>query len=267
MRFTKLGENDIRCVITETELINYGLSMDDILERNGRMKEFFRAVLDMGSKELGMRKKDGIHLASAQISVLKDNSISIIFHETSVEEILRSLVGDDKERLAKLERDIAENIKKNPQRLSKEVRNEIVDFIEDKIRREGHLTPAVMAEIRQIREEINSDDYDILASEGRFKMCAIRFRSLDDAIRYCTMTDYTGEFTSALYKSAKDEEFYLIIYRNDMPLEKYSGLLFGASEFGSVMELTDAGRAFLLSHTETMIEDDAYNKLKSVGKK
>ncbi len=265
MKFTKLGENDIRCVISEAELYGFGIRLDDIIERNSRTKEFFRAILDMGSKQLGMDKREGIHLASAQISVLKDNSISIIFHEASIEEILKNLVGDNMERLEKLEKDIAENIKNNPGRLTKEIRNELIDIMEDKIRREGNLTPAVMAEIRQIREEINADDSGMWMNEDRFRMCAIRFTSLDDAIRYCTMTDFREDFKSSFYKSVKDEEFFLIVYRNEMTLEKYSGILFGASEFGSVTELTEAGRAFLISHCEVMIEDDAYQKLKSIG--
>ena len=265
MRFTKLGENDIRCVISAEELLEFGIRIDDIMERNSRTKEFFRAILDMGSKKLGMDKREGIHLASAQISVMKDNSLSIIFHEASVEEILKNLVGDDHERLAQLERDIAENIRDNPGHLTGKVRNELVDIMEEKIRREGNLTPAVMEEIRQIREEINAGEAVILTSEDRFRMCAIRFTSLDDAIRYCSMTDFAEGFSSSFYKSVRDEEFYLIVYRNDMPLEKYSGVLFGASEFGSVTELTDAGRAFLVSHCEVMIEEDAYQKLKTIG--
>ncbi|MBQ7464588.1 MAG: adaptor protein MecA [Lachnospiraceae bacterium] len=264
MRFTKLGEKDIRCIITESELIDFGLNLDDIIERTDRTKDFFRQVLDIGSKQLGMGKKDGLHLASAQISVLKDNSISIIFHETSVDEILDNLAGGDRERVEKLKRDIEEAVKENPKHLPKKIRNDIVDVMEERIRQEGNMTPAVMAEIRQIREEIEKDEESIRVSENRFRMCAVRFTSLDDAIRFCAVADHTGGFSSSFYKSGSEKEYYLIIDRNDMPIEKYSGMLFNASEYGSVSELTDAGRAFLVSHSELMIEDDAFHKLRSI---
>ncbi len=270
MKFTKLGEKDIRCVISESELIDFGLNLDDIIERNGRTKEFFRQILDIGSKQLGMSKGDGLHLASAQISVLKDNSLSIIFHETSVDEILDNLAGDDKERIEKLKKSIEEAIKTDPKRLPKNIRNEIVNIMEERIKSEGNMTPAVMAEIRQIREEIERDEANNMAlSENRYKMCVIRFVSLDDAIKYCAITNYPDGFESSLYKSKTEEEFFLVISRNDMSLEKYSSILFGASEFGSVMELSGAGRAFLISQSELMIEEDAYHKLKSLeeGKK
>ncbi|MBO4374876.1 MAG: adaptor protein MecA [Lachnospiraceae bacterium] len=264
MKFTKLGEKDIRCIISESELVDFGLNLDDIIERTDRTKEFFRQVLDIGSKQLGMGRKDGLHLASAQISVLKDNSISIIFHETSVEEILDNLAGNDRERVEKLKKDIQEAVKDNPKHLPKKIRNDIVDVMEDRIRQEGNMTPAVMAEIRQIREEIERDEESLRVSENRFRMCAVRFTSLNDAIRFCAVSDHSGDFSSAFYKSGSEKEYYLVIDRNDMPIEKYSGLLFNASEYGSVAELTDAGRAFLISHSELMIQTDAYHKLRSI---
>ncbi len=264
MKFTKLGEKDIRCVITESELIDFGLNLDDIIERTDRTKEFFRQILDIGSRQLGMGKKDGLHLASAQISVLKDNSISIIFHETSVDEILDNLAGSDREKVEKLKKDIEAAVKDNPKHLPKKIRKDIVDVMEDRIRQEGNLTPSVMAEIRQIREEIERDEESIRISENRFRMCAVRFTSLDDAIRFCAVSDHGEDFSSSFYKSGSEKEYYLVIDRNEMPLEKYSGLLFNASEYGSVAELTDAGRAFLISHSELLIKDDAYRKLRSI---
>ena len=243
MKFTRLGENDIMCIISETELIDYGLALDDIIEHRGRTKEFFRQVLDMAVRELGMQHRDGLHLASAQISLMKDNSLSIVFHEASVDEVLMHLTGDDREKAQSLKADREEAI----------------------LRQEGVLSPAVESELRQIRDEIQNGQDLMKEAEARYKTGAIRFLKMDDAIDYCGVMDYEGEIESDFYKSRKDGGFYLIIRRNEMGLAAFSRLLYTASEYGSVLDLSDAGLAYLISQSECLIGGDAFQRLKEVA--
>ena len=264
MKFTRLGENDIRCVISESELVDYGLDLDDIIERRGRTREFFRQILDMATKELGIAKRDGLHLASAQISVLKDNSLSIIFHEASIEEVLKHLTGDNGEKARRLKEDIEEAIRKNPEKLSKGIRNEIVDAMEERLRAEGNMSPAVQSEIRQIRNEIANDPDAPDEEEPRYRLGIIRFDSMDAVISYCSVTAYEGEIVSSLYKSKKDHAYYLLMLRGSMDLSIFSRLLYIASEYGSVLDLSNAGRAYLIAPCEPVVKEDAYQKMRLI---
>lgn len=265
MKFTRLGENDIMCVISESELIDYGLDLDDIIEHRGRTKEFFRQVLDMAVRELGMQHRDGLHLASAQISLMKDNSLSIVFHEASIEEILMNLTGDDRAKAEKLRKDIEEAIRTNPKKLTNQIRSRILDALEERLREEGALTPSAEAELNQIRDEIRGDENRQPAWEMKYRVGVIRFQKMDDAIEYCGVMDYQGEVASELYKSRKDGGYYLVMHRNEIEMAVFSRLLYTASEYGSVLDLSDAGRAFLISQSECLIEGDAFRKLKGVA--
>ena len=227
MKFTRLNENDIRCIVSEDELVDYGLDLDDIIEKKGRTMEFFRQLLDMAADKLGMKKKDGIQLASAQISVLKDNSISIVFHEASVEDALKMIAGEDPQKILKLKKDLEE-------RILREAGGNGTASRQDQA--SGHET-AVMA-----------------------------FMSIDDAADFCRESQYGGEVTSSFYKGKKDGFYYLFIQRSDMDIRDFSRLCFTAAEFGKVGEFTKAGKAYLLSLCDVLIGDDAYAKLRSIGK-
>ena len=80
MKFTKLGENEIRCVLTEEEMVSFGICLDDILEKNVKSGKFFNEILSRAALALGESTTGDIRGCSAQISVLNDRSISILFH-------------------------------------------------------------------------------------------------------------------------------------------------------------------------------------------
>jgi len=80
MKFTRVGENEIRCILTEEELVSFGIDLDDILEKNVKSGKFFNEILSRAFLALGEQSVDEIRGCSAQISVLKDRSISILFH-------------------------------------------------------------------------------------------------------------------------------------------------------------------------------------------
>ncbi len=79
MTFTRLGENEIRCVLSEEEFISFGIDLDDILEKNYKSGRFFNEILTQAMEALG-EKDTGIRGCSAQINVMQDRSISILFH-------------------------------------------------------------------------------------------------------------------------------------------------------------------------------------------
>ncbi len=80
MKFTKLGENEIRCILSEEEMFSFGIDLDDILEKNVKSGRFFNEILSQAVIALGEEDAFRIRGCSAQINVMKDRSISILFH-------------------------------------------------------------------------------------------------------------------------------------------------------------------------------------------
>ncbi len=78
MKFTRVGENEIRCILSEEEMVDFGIDLDDILEKNGKSGRFFSEILSQAAKALGESETKELRGLSAQISILNDRSISIL---------------------------------------------------------------------------------------------------------------------------------------------------------------------------------------------
>ena len=259
MKFTRLSENDIKCVVSEEELVDYGIDLDDIIEKKGRTKEFFRQLLDMAAEKLGMSRLDGLQMASAQISVLNDNSISIVFHETSIDDALQRITGGDRVKMEKLRKDIESQVKKNPSKLSNSIKKEILDAMEEQLKEEGNYSPEVIAELNQIKNDIEAEE-----EADTHKSIVISFPNLDSAIDFSHVASNPEHITSSLFRSRKDGFYYLFILRGDMDLLDFSRMIFTASEYGRTREYSNAEMAYLYSVSDVILDKDAFFKLKSI---
>ena len=78
MKVTRVGENEIRCILSEEEMVAFGIDLDDILEKNIKSGKFFNEILSRAATALGEADAGELRGCSAQISVLDDRSISIL---------------------------------------------------------------------------------------------------------------------------------------------------------------------------------------------
>ena len=78
MKVTRVGENEIRCILSEEEMVAFGIDLDDILEKNIKSGKFFNEILSRAATALGETDAGELRGCSAQISVLDDRSISIL---------------------------------------------------------------------------------------------------------------------------------------------------------------------------------------------
>ena len=78
MKVTRVGKNEIRCILSQEEMVEFGIDLDDILEKNNKSGKFFNEILSRAASALGETDPGELRGCSAQISVLNDRSISIL---------------------------------------------------------------------------------------------------------------------------------------------------------------------------------------------
>ena len=86
MKVTRVGENEIRCILSEEEMVAFGIDLDDILEKNIKSGKFFNEILSRAATALGEADAGELRGCSAQISVLDDRSISILLRTRTFSE-------------------------------------------------------------------------------------------------------------------------------------------------------------------------------------
>lgn len=82
MKFSKVGEHTIKCIISEQEIDELGYSVDDILTNSARTQEFMNRIFDLAEQEFQTKFDMGIKTVRADF--LPDHTVALTFSEHPV---------------------------------------------------------------------------------------------------------------------------------------------------------------------------------------
>lgn len=82
MKYKKINEATVQCIISEEDMEEYGLTLADIFERNEKGEGFLRDVVERAHEEVGYRLR-GDNIAM-QITPIRDEGLVITFSDASL---------------------------------------------------------------------------------------------------------------------------------------------------------------------------------------
>ena len=77
MKYKKINEATVQCIITAEDMLEYGLTLSDIFERNEKGEGFLRDIIERAHDEIGYQI-NGENIAM-QITPLKDKGLVVTF--------------------------------------------------------------------------------------------------------------------------------------------------------------------------------------------
>ena len=84
MKFKMINKKDIQCVVSEEEMKNYGLNVDDIFGNTQKAQSFLNQILDLVEERTGCLVGDGAK--TVQAVCLPGNAVALTFSDSAVEE-------------------------------------------------------------------------------------------------------------------------------------------------------------------------------------
>ena len=81
MKYKKINDATVQCIITAEDMLEYGLTLADIFERNEKGEGFFRDIIERAHDEIGYQI-NGENIAM-QITPLKDKGLVVTFTDES----------------------------------------------------------------------------------------------------------------------------------------------------------------------------------------
>ncbi|MBP3477783.1 MAG: adaptor protein MecA [Lachnospiraceae bacterium] len=81
MKYKKINDATVQCIITQEDMMEYGLTLTDIFERNEKGEEFLRDVIERAHDEVGYQINNGN--IAMQITPLKDKGLVVTFTDES----------------------------------------------------------------------------------------------------------------------------------------------------------------------------------------
>ncbi|MCM1145643.1 MAG: adaptor protein MecA [Blautia sp.] len=82
MKYKKINEATVQCIISEEDMEEYGLTLADIFERNEKGEGFLRDVVERAHEEVGYRL-NGDNIAM-QITPIQDEGLVITFSDAGL---------------------------------------------------------------------------------------------------------------------------------------------------------------------------------------
>lgn len=239
MKFQRINEDTIRCIVYKKDMQEYGIVLEDFFKNKGKIHDFLHEIVERAEQEVGYTPKEG--MLSMQIIPINPNAISITF---------------------------SDNINENYSDIMNNLRNTLEADTEDEL-----LTDLDDDDDLDEIEEIFNDTETLIpdtggdnrmppASAGMAKssIIMIKLDSMEQAAKFCRSLNINKSISSELYKER--EAYYLIIEKNRLSEADMKRILLLAVEY--ISEITDelSYICHIREYGEPIIPKGAYRILK-----
>lgn len=136
MRFSRIGEHTIKCIITEEEIGDLGYTLDEIMSNGERTQEFMNYIFNLAEQEFQTKFDMGIKTVRADF--MSDHTLTLTFSEhpgssgmmEQLKDLVNSLIGSiPKEKWAEMQNAASQRKQKEDGGSQKEPVTVIVQFV------------------------------------------------------------------------------------------------------------------------------------------
>jgi adapter protein MecA 1/2 len=291
MEFKRINKDTVTCIITEDDMDEQGIKLEDLFEKKKEAMEFLHDVMRKAEEEVDYKPTGSF--MPMQITVLPDHSISLTLSENasaSFGEILKNLT--DKAGI-KIPRNVLEDIgdAANDERINrlneylkslKQITSSVKDMVDktsftsemDKLQLNKNETvesskakaslissgakrdPAVLSEEEKLKRDQN---------RLKFHEYVFLFEDIHTVMKFCSKVPADLKIESSLYKNEKDGKFYLDLKRENEDPKVFAGLFTMAYEFAHFQATNKNTIAHMKESYELIIANDAISQLASAA--
>ncbi|MDD6069388.1 MAG: adaptor protein MecA [Clostridiales bacterium] len=280
MKLERLSENQIRCTLNKADLADRELLLNELAYGTDKAKELFREMMEQAADELGFEVND-IPLMIEAIPVSPDCLILIITKVEDPEELdtrfsrfskYTDIEIDDTDSSGdgSESEDNEDNLNIFESTASlMETISDIVENIEQvKKQSEAGGSPAFVplsAALRESNANKKSGKGKGKAKESNQPSYRIfSFQNINDISKAAVMVAPIYHDNNSLYKSPKDNLYYLIVNHESADMENYQRACNLLSEYGTKVKSNYAMPYYFAEHFKMIIKGDAIQTLASI---
>lgn len=240
MKFNKINETTINCIISEEELEGSGITVDDIISRQSKALEYLRRVV------MEAVRQENFHMDAAftsmKIGVMMDGSLSLTISsgDPSEQESASDPLAAAKSAIEALLSSIKENASQEDEALPKE----------EALQPNGQ-------EMKQADESVSSN------RQRRLQYC-YTFLSMADVIECCRRIPGTWNLTSSLWKNEEEGIYELLLSSRPEEAQPFEKALMAMNEFGSLADAPAEAAAYIMEHDKCILKENAAVQLASM---
>lgn len=252
MKFKRLDDVTVRCIITEEDMLEHNVNIDDFLNSKEKTHDFLHKIVERAVEEVGFRPRKG--MLSMQVMALPKNGLAITFSESSKEEMEGIL-----EHFGNIVKDLGdivpEEFVENLKDMTKSKKIEVIDkFMKGLI----HDTVGELEE-EQYRKQYNDSKSKNKekSSKSSSSLRIYLFESFNHIEKFCKMVPGNLIISSSLYKSRKNYCYYLVMEKGLLLDIDFDNICNIAMEYGKLESRDTLRLAYLKEHEKCMIRKNA----------
>lgn len=277
MKFNRVDDTRVECIISEEDLEEYGIGLQDLLTKKKEAMDFLREIIEKAEEEVDYKPMEGV-VMPMQVTVTPDNRISITLSEDpdgTIQDLLEKLTHDagiqfPKNFLEELgdapEQERIDRINQYLQHIH-EVENEKQEimrsaFPDKKGAKKGldrKNNNERLSQIRDSKRKRKSFALDRLESTG----FVFSFANMSDIIRFAHMVTGRLRMQTSLYKNPKDDLYYLHFEKGSDSVAHFASVFTTAYEFGNFVTSSPIYIANVEESYEAIIKTKAVDTLRS----
>ena len=278
MEFKRINKDTVNCIITEDDMDEQGIKLEDLFEKKKEALDFLHDVMLKAQEEVDYKPTGSF--MPLQITVLPDHSISLTLSENasaSFGEILRNLtekagvnipknvledIGDavDEDRLSRLN-DYLKSLKNLTNSMKNIINKESVPInVNGSADKNKNLADSLSvgakrkAENRRVHNEEN-------LKQLQFSEFVFTFDSFMEVKNFCAKAPMDNNICSTLYKNEETGKYFLDIRRGDEDTKKFASLFTMAYEFGHFQCSAPQAIAYIRESYDCIIRENAIEHL------
>ena len=285
MEFKRIDKDTVNCIITEDDMFEQGIRLEDLFEKKKEAMDFLHEVMKKAEEEVDYKPTGSF--MPLQITVLPDHSVSLTLSENasaSFSEILKNLT--DKAGI-KRPKQVLEDIgdTANEERLNrlneylkslKQITNSVKDMIEDNdLVKDGADKISLNSNATVESSEKLADKLTTKAPKkeakdkdlGRLKFheYIFTFKDLKTVSRFCAKVPKDIKVESSLYKNKSEGQYYLDLKRAAEDPKVFASLFTMAYEFGHFQASNPHVISHIKENFECLLDANAIEQLSSLS--
>lgn len=243
MKFRRINDSTIRCIVSREDLQEYGLALEDFFKNKGKVHEFLHEVVERAEEAVGYEPKDG--MLSMQIMPIGPNAVSITFSDgeadkgevllQNIKDTIRTLMESEEERKLLEETGLL---------LDEDEDYDDSDYESLDESEEGYQT-------KQLEQSFPVGDSMVVSLD-----------SLEALSKFCKAAGVDKTVKSDLYYLPKRKQYCLLAEKGRLSMTVFRYLVLLAVEFGADVSDSEIYMSYIREHGELMIEKKAYRILR-----
>lgn len=253
MDFRKIDDNTVQCRMTEEEMNEYGLQIEDFFTDQEKSRDFLEQIVEMAEEEVGYEVESG--MVSMQLMRMPDNSLTITFTDRGEDGLqnmlqqiqqLAGMIDDSDEDHDTTDWNANQGTRKGAGELHNAKASDSVSPADiEASRRKQKEFQKHMREIEKLQREKEKRKL------GAAKVYA--FHSLGDLEQFAADYQTTKNISSKVYRDQTAGKYYLLIKKGKLKMDEYRELCRRLTDYGTLCSEQPYVEQYCKEHFECLI--------------